>query len=102
MSEGMRWDPRLITPDRAIELVGDWPLYVDTGMAELSQFEPEGGGPRQRDRQQANLRCQGCNQSVALLATDRRPMLTSPSTLLAAVLRHAVMAHDVALSGIGG
>ena len=52
-----RWDARLLTPERAISLVVDWPLVVDSGLAELSQFEPEGGGPHQADQAQVNMRC---------------------------------------------
>lgn len=95
------WDPRLITPDRVIALVGTWPLYADQGIAELSQYAPEGGGPAQRDQTQINLRCgrSRCGQSITLLARNETPELITTSNFLAAVLRHAVMVHDVPLSG---
>lgn len=110
------WDHRLISPERALELAGDWPIAIDGGVAQLSQFEGEAGGQLQRDQWQVNLRCQAtahgqpeggriCDQSVALLA--RRPdgdsrtavTATSPAELLSGVLRHMVMAHEVPLNG---
>ena len=98
------WDPRLMTPARALALVGDWPLYASVDVAELSQFEPEGGGARQADRLQVNLRCGQCSQSAAMLAAGNAasleavPFTTTMADLLSAVLRHLVMAHDVSLS----
>ena len=112
------WDPRLMTPARALALVGDWPAYASVDLAELSQFEPEGGGPRQPDQWQAHLRCGQCHQSVTMLASFQTvtglanglasvlaagpPAMHGDATtmgdLLSAVLRHLVMAHDVSLS----
>lgn len=94
------WDRRLITPERHYALVADWPYYTSYELAELSQFDPEGGGPRQADRVQLNLRCGRCDQSMGLLPALPRER-SSVGELAAGVLRHMVMAHDVALSGAG-
>lgn len=99
------WDARLITPARALDLAGDWPLYASAELARLSQFEPEGGGPSQDDRWQINLRCAKDHQSVAMLGDDTPgpPAETTLGDVLSGVLRHLVMAHDVSLSaGTGG
>jgi hypothetical protein len=99
------WDPRLMSPERALRLVGDTRLYIGIGMARLSQFAPEGGGEAQPDRMQVNLRCQADGQSVMLLADSSDLVLADNVTsftmgeMLSAVLRHLVMAHDVSLSG---
>ena len=97
------WDPRLMTPARALALVGDWPFYGSLDVAELSQFEPEGGGPRQPNQQQMHLRCGHCHQSMWLMAGSSasgplQSAMTTNGDLLSAVLRHLVMAHDVSLS----
>lgn len=91
-----KWDERLITPDRAFALAGEWPLFASYELAELSQF-----GPEQIDRVQNNLRCGRCKQSVALLGEGGTAGETTVAELLAGVLRHLVMAHDVPLSGAG-
>jgi hypothetical protein len=102
------WDPRLMSPERALRLVGDTRLYVGIEMARLSQFEPEGGGPGRADQMQVNLRCRIDGQSVMLLAASSELELGGNATtftvadVLSAALRHLVMAHDVALSGEGG
>jgi hypothetical protein len=98
------WDPRLITPARALELAGDWPLIATAERAQLSQFEPEGGGPRQPDRWQINLRCAKDDRSVFMLGDDTPgpPMQSTIGDLLSGVLRHLVMAHDVSLSAAEG
>jgi hypothetical protein len=95
------WDARLITPERQYRLIADWPCYVSTELAELSQFETEGGGPGQADRMQSNLRCGHCGQSMGLLAAGGAVERTTMGELAAGALRHMVMAHDVALSGAG-
>lgn len=99
------WDARLLTPERALQLAGDWPVYASAGMSQLSQF---GSQP---DQGQVNLRCGRCHQSCGLLGTftpdDRMPHglaavkqpLTSIGDLLSAVVRHMVTAHDLSLSG---
>lgn len=93
------WDPRLITPERALQLAGDWPVYAGMTKAELSQF---GSQP---DRMQINLRCRRCHQSCGLLSVPRGGpqaddgYLTSIGDLLSGVLRHLVTAHDLSLSG---
>ena len=94
------WDPRLITPARALELAGDWPLIATAELAELSQYETEGGGPPQADRWQINRRCAKCGQSVGMLGDDTPgpPMQSTIGDDLSGVLRHLVMAHDVSLS----
>ena len=94
------WDARLITPERQYALVAEWPYYTTYELAELSQFEPEGGGPGQADRVQLNIRCGRCDQSMGLLPASERERATV-GELAAGVLRHMVMAHDVALSGLG-
>jgi hypothetical protein len=105
------WDARLLSPERALRLAGDWPIFATAELAELSQFQMEGGGPGQRDRSQINMRCGGqrhnsvgiCGQSCGLLGEDRgddtMPVLTSIGDLLSGVLRHMVMTHDVPLNG---
>jgi hypothetical protein len=94
------WDRRLITPQRHYELVAEWPYYTSYELAELSQFEPEGGGGGQADRVQLNLRCGRCDQSMGLLPSLPGER-SNVGELAAGVLRHMVMAHDVALSGLG-
>lgn len=103
----LAWDPRLMTPARALELAGKHRLYATFELAELSQFEPDGyaaaqAGPDGRlpDQWQVNLRCETDNQSVGLLATPREAFSTSIEDLLSGVLRHLVMAHGVSLSGV--
>lgn len=86
------WDPRLLSPEKALRLAGDWPLYATDELAELAQF---GSQP---DRWQINLRCRKDGQSVALLG-DGTSHTTTVGDLLSAVMRHMVMAHDVPLSG---
>ena len=94
------WDPRLITPARALELAGDWPLIATAEQAILSQYETEGGGPPQPDRWQINLRCAKDDQSVGMLGDDTPgpAMQTTLGDLLSGVLRHLVMAHELSLS----
>ena len=97
-----------MSPARALELAGDWPLYADLELAELSQFEPEGGGDRLPDQWQINLRCRVCDQSCGLLARavvigdagEGRETVyqTTIAELLSGVLRHKVMAHGQALN----
>jgi hypothetical protein len=92
------WDARLLSPERALWMAGDWPLYATFEVAQLSQFEPEGGGDPQADQWQINLRCRKDNQSVAMLG-DATSFTTSIGDLLSAVVRHMVTAHDQSLSG---
>lgn len=88
------WHPKLITPDRAIRLAGDWPVYASYEHAPLSQFGD------QDDRWQINLRCRKCRQSCGLLGRDWGISYeTSVGDLLSGVLRHLVTAHDLSLSG---
>jgi hypothetical protein len=95
------WDPRLMSPERALHLAGDWPVYYTAGKAELFQF---GSQP---DQIQLNQRCGKCHQSItALLQVTDVPDLVglkSPETTtadqLSDVLRHLVTAHDIPLSG---
>lgn len=75
----MIWDERLITRTRALELAGHWPLYLDAGPVVL-------------------LRCGRCHQSCG--AFDSLIAQTTVEEILSGVLRHLVMAHDVALSGV--
>lgn len=88
------WEPQLITPARALELAGDWPLIATAELAGLSQFE---GGI---DKWQINLRCAKDDQSVAMLGDDTPgpPMQTNLGDLLSGVLRHLVMAHELPLN----
>jgi hypothetical protein len=95
------WDARLLTPGRHYALIAEWPAYVTTELAELSQFESEGGGAGQPDRWQSNLRCGRCRQSMGLLGDGGPAFMTTMGDLTAGVLRHMVMAHDVPLSGAG-
>jgi hypothetical protein len=105
------WNDRLLSPERALRMAGDWPVWAAAELAELSQFQMEGGGPGQSDRRQINLRCGAerhgggrmCGQSCGLLGEDNGPgtaiVLTSVGDLLSGVLRHMVMAHDQPLNG---
>lgn len=99
------WDRRLITPEAALTLTGDVEVYFTCQRADLSQFEPEGGGPRQPGQIQINMRCSGCRQSITLLAVagPAEPEVSGGATtiadLMSDVLRHQVMAHDQPLSG---
>ncbi|MDA8316524.1 MAG: hypothetical protein M0010_15345 [Actinomycetota bacterium] len=77
------WDPRLMSPARALELGGRWPLRV------------ERLGSR-RDRRTVAV-CGYCGGRVLDLTVFR----LSPEELLAAVLRHGVETHDLPLSGAG-
>jgi hypothetical protein len=95
------WDPKLISPERALRLAGDWPLYYTAEKSALSQF----GG--QRDQMQINQRCGKCQQSITALAhghdvPDLTGLAGPPTTTadqLSDVLRHLVTAHDISLSG---
>lgn len=91
------WDRRLMTPERALRMVGDWPVYFDYGLSALSQFAPEGGGPAQADRFQVNMRCCNDAQSAAMVS-DGTVAVTTIGDLLSAVLRHMVTAHDLPLN----
>lgn len=94
------WDPRLITPARVLELAGKHRLYATYEIAQLSQFETEGGAvPAQENRWQINLRCKDDDQSVGMLSAGYVAYDTSIEDLLSGVLRHLVTAHDVSLSG---
>lgn len=95
------WDARLITPARALGLAGDWELTATYELAELSQFEPEAGGPRAGDRWQVNLRCAVCSQSIADMGDGTGQVRVSVEGVLTAMLRHLVNAHDMPLSGAG-
>lgn len=93
------WDARLLSPARALELAGDWPVYASVEIAALSQFEPEGGGDQRiPDQWQVNLRCRKCDQSCGLLGAGQTAYQTTIGDLLTGVLRHLVMAHDVPLN----
>lgn len=89
------WDARLITPARALELAGDWPLITTAELAQLST-QQDGG----TDRWQINLRCAKDDQSVAMLGDDTPgpPAQTTLGDLLSGVLRHLVMAHELPLN----
>lgn len=111
MADGqLAWDPRLLSPERALALAGTAGIYAGVDYAALDQFAAEDGRPAQPGRWQVNLRCGLCHQSCGLLGTlDVQPgatliravnyEATSITDLLAGVLRHLVMAHDVSLSG---
>ena len=103
------WDPKLITPGRALALAGDWPVYYTVAISDLSQFDPEAGGEPQSAQWQINQRCGKCHQSITELAAMKVPN-TSPNVTfggpgtntgdqLSDVLRHMVTAHNQSLSG---
>lgn len=108
-----QWRAGLMSPERALWLTGDHPVYVSCERAELSQFVMEGGAPPQSDQWQINLRCAlpGCDgQSITLLAAVpeseiRDGTLAGPPTdlgeIMSAILRHRVVAHNQSLSGGG-
>lgn len=102
------WDRRLISPETALRLTGDTGVYFTAQRADLSQYEPEGGGPRQPDQLQINMRCGQCHQSITLLATaglaepEISGGVTTIGDLMSDVLRHQVTAHDQKLSGGSG
>jgi hypothetical protein len=112
MSPLADWDPRLLAPETALHLTGDWPIYVSCERADLGQFDMEGGGPSPQGAQwQVNLRCAAppCNgRSITLLASVPESEIrdgsiagapTDLGELMSAILRHLVMAHDQPLSG---
>ena len=94
------WDARLIEPERALYMAGDWPVYYTFARSSLAQFEQE-------DRAQIYQRCGRCHQSITALATTTEvPVMrelkgpqTTPADQLSDVLRHMVTAHDWSLSG---
>jgi hypothetical protein len=101
------WDARLIAPEAALRMAGDWPVYYTLELAELSEYLSG-----QQDQWQINERCGKCHQSTGMLAyreagmietTPLDPPLTGPQTTIAdrlsGVLRHMVTAHDWSLSG---
>ena len=115
-----QWNNRLLSPERALALAGNWALTATYENAELSQFENEAGRPPLEDQWQINLRCSiqkrwkfgpenaeanaelervACGQSVAMLAAHGESFTTSVNDILAGVVRHMVMAHELALSG---
>ena len=87
------WDPRLLSPERALWLAGDWPVYATYDLAELSQYDA------QPDQWQINLRCRKCDQSCGMLATGDLSYQATIGDLLSGVLRHLVTAHNLSLSG---
>jgi hypothetical protein len=103
------WNARLLTPERALRLTGDWPFYHTLQLARLSQFEMEGGGGQIPDQWQVNLRCgkPDCMASITMVLATREldpdtghaGNLLDVGTVMSAVLRHLVTAHDVSLSG---
>jgi hypothetical protein len=99
------WDRRLIAPETALNLTGDIGVYFTCQRADLTQYEPEGGGPRLADQIQVNMRCSACHQSITLLARaglaepEVSGQETSLGDLMSDILRHQVMAHDQPLSG---
>jgi hypothetical protein len=120
------WSARLMPPERALHMTGDWPLTVSYELAELSQFETEGAPEPQPDQWQINLRCATvkgwrlggtaeagqhnagldrkvrCEQSCGMLAaSDHSAILTIGDTFMSGVLRHMVTAHGAVLSGAG-
>lgn len=113
-----QWNDKLLPAARALEMAGDWPLTATHEVAELSQFENEGGRPPLDDQWQINLRCStvrgwklddpegsaalprvACGQSVAMVAAKDQSFTTSINDLLAGVVRHMVTAHNLSLSG---
>lgn len=83
------WDPRLITPERALALTMGTPLWLDVCTDDRGQL-------------QAHLRCIRCGQSTGLYwSAAAEPMLTSTDDVVSGVLRHLVVAHDQSLSGTG-
>jgi hypothetical protein len=99
------WDARLLTPERALHLAGDWPVYYTIECAVLSQFNPEAGGEPMDDQWQVNQRCGKCDQSITMLARACHPVdtVSGPHTTtadqLSDVIRHMVTAHNLSLSG---
>jgi hypothetical protein len=76
-----RWDRRLISAERAINLAGDWTI----------RFTPLEDGT-------FHAICEQCGQSCGQFYKADALLETSPADLLSAVLRHMVMAHDVPLN----
>jgi hypothetical protein len=76
---GVQWDDRLISQAEAFAIAGAHPVEWHS--------HPEGGG--------LVLRCRDCQQSCG----QWRPKApTSADDMIAAVLRHLVMAHDLPLN----
>ncbi|TNC19063.1 hypothetical protein [Amycolatopsis alkalitolerans] len=86
-----QWDDRLITRERALELAGTAPVYLeDAGVRGLF------------------LRCAQCHQSCGQFRDGPgddvkrfAERTTTVEEILSGVLRHLVMVHDVPLSGVG-
>lgn len=114
-----QWNDRLMSPERALRMTGDWPLAASYELAERSQFDGDGAGPAraEADQWQINLRCSSakgwkygqppppapvaCGQSCGMLADQTGAYVTDIADLMSGVLRHMVTAHDYPLSGAG-
>jgi hypothetical protein len=75
------WDRRLLSPERALALAGDWPV----------RFTPLEDGS-------FHAICDACGQSCGRFYAPLALLETSPADFLSAVLRHMVMAHDTPLN----
>jgi hypothetical protein len=83
------WPEKLITQAEAFVLAAAWPVYV------RSWFDSANGPERG-----INLYCGKCDQSCGQLNREGAIYNGSLDEMLSMVLRHMVMAHDVALSGL--
>jgi hypothetical protein len=86
------WDERLMSRERALELVGRWPLTVVVHPGEGPSVHLHCACPPHNDSRKA------CYQSVGRVLADYRVTLEE---LLAGVLRHAVQAHELDVGGKG-
>jgi hypothetical protein len=84
------WPEKLITQTEAFVLAAAWPVYV----------EQDSVGHLPEDDMDIVLRCGKCHQSTGQLEHGGVPYNGSLDEMLSMVLRHMVMAHDVALSGL--
>lgn len=85
------WNDKLLTRERALQLVGPFSLHV-SAVDEPPSRAPGSSGP---PVPVVHLRCGICGGSCGrFVETDD----TNVEDILSGVLRHAVMAHDVSLS----
>jgi len=80
------FDRRLMTPERLLALAGAWPVRFCQVADEFTSLD-----------------CARCGKAIEILANQAgAPYTTSPGTILANTLRHAVMSHGLSLSGGNG
>jgi len=79
------FDHRLMTPERLLELGGKWPMrYTEV------------------DGEFISLDCRVCGKAIEILTNERgESYVIGAGQILANVVRHRVMRHNLSLSGGG-